>query len=134
MRKSIYMTVLGLLAALACLTGVLFVFNASEQPSSGTQPAASSSAPETTARQAGVSESAPKGTAVVVQLLPSECEQAVAPIRELMLRYPNGYKLDVTGGDLLNKALGAARKACPSADWKRFNDLEFLGWFSPAKP
>lgn len=77
-------------------------------------------------------EVAPMGTAIVVQELPDECSKAVAPLRQLMKDYENGYRLDEAGAEILNEAAGKARQACSAEDWERFNIEEFRGWLEPA--
>jgi len=61
--------------------------------------------------------------------LSPECAQAVGPLRALMDIYPSGLEIAGDAIDELNNALRSAR-GCPEAEYSRFYDLEFYGWFN----
>jgi len=68
----------------------------------------------------------------MVEGLGSECEAALAPLRELMTKYKSG--LLVPGDDqTINNVLPAARTACSDQDFAEWYADEFIGWQN-AKP
>ena len=67
-----------------------------------------------------------------VEGLSSECESAISPLRELMVKYKSG--LLVPGDDqTINTVLPAARSTCSDQEFAEWYADEFIGWQN-AKP
>lgn len=60
------------------------------------------------------------------QTLSVECTEAVTDLRALMEQYPS--VLDVPYDGTYDKAFAKGQAGCPDEEFRRFHDLEMLGW------
>lgn len=68
----------------------------------------------------------PGSIAIVPQTLSDDCAAAVVDLRALMEDYPS--VLDVPYDGTYDQAFAKAQAGCPDDEFRRFHDLELLGW------
>ena len=68
----------------------------------------------------------PGSIEIVPQTLSEECTEAVADLRTLMEEYPS--VLDVPYDGTYDQAFAKGQAGCPEEEFRRFHDLELLGW------
>lgn len=68
----------------------------------------------------------PGSIVIVPQTLSDGCTEAVADLRSLMQEYPS--VLDVPYDGTYDQAFAKGQAGCPEDEFRRFHDLELLGW------
>lgn len=68
----------------------------------------------------------PGSIEIVPQELSEECAKAVEDLRSLMTEYPS--VLDVPYDGTYDAAFAKGQAGCPEDEFRRFHDMELLGW------